>query len=70
MQIELPRMGHDVTLCEDGEKAIEAISKNSYDVAIIDLRMPGKDGWDVIEHLNSVSPETGIYYQYRSRKYG
>jgi DNA-binding NtrC family response regulator len=58
MQIELPRMGHDVTLCENGEEAIEALSKNTYDVAIIDLRMPGKDGWDVIEHLNSVSPQT------------
>ncbi len=58
MAIELPRMGHQVTLCEDGEKAIAAIDKQSFDVAILDLRMPGIDGWGVADHLRKVSPET------------
>jgi DNA-binding NtrC family response regulator len=58
MAIELPRMGHQVTICADGEKAIAAIDKQSFDAAIIDLRMPGIDGWGVIDHLKKVSPET------------
>jgi DNA-binding NtrC family response regulator len=58
MQIELPHMGHDVTLCENGEEALVAIDKQSFDAAIIDLRMPGISGWDVVDHLKTVSPET------------
>ncbi|MFN0056064.1 MAG: sigma-54-dependent transcriptional regulator [Planctomycetales bacterium] len=60
MKLELPRMGHEATICEDGKSAIAAIDKNSFDAAIIDLRMPGISGWDVVEHLRSVSPETEI----------
>ncbi len=58
MQNELPRMGHDVSICEDGESAIQALEKNTFDAAIVDLRMPGLSGWDVIGHLKQVSPET------------
>jgi DNA-binding NtrC family response regulator len=60
MRIELPRMGHDVTICEDGKSALAAIDKNTFDAAIVDLRMPGIPGWDVVAHLRSVSPETDI----------
>lgn len=58
MGIELPRMGHDVTICEDGETALKALEENTFDAAIIDLRMPGLSGWDVVEHLQQVSPDT------------
>jgi len=60
MRIELPRMGHDVTVCESGEKALEAIETGSFDAAIVDLRMPGIDGWQVVDHLKEVSPDTQI----------
>ncbi|MFN6105404.1 MAG: sigma-54-dependent transcriptional regulator [Planctomycetaceae bacterium] len=60
MKIELQRMGHDAVICEDGRAAITAADKNSFDAAIVDLRMPGLSGWDVIEHLKTVSPETDV----------
>ncbi|MFN7769893.1 MAG: sigma-54-dependent transcriptional regulator [Planctomycetaceae bacterium] len=60
MKIELQRMGHDAVICEDGKAAITAADKNSFDAAIVDLRMPGLSGWDVIEHLKTVSPETDV----------
>ncbi len=60
MKIELPRMGHDVVMCEDGQEALKALEKQPFDVAIVDLRMPGLSGWDVIEHIKKVSPETEI----------
>ena len=51
MRIELPRMGHESPcICEDGQAAIAAIEKNTFDVAIVDLRMPGISGWDVVGH--------------------
>ncbi|MSR59396.1 MAG: sigma-54-dependent Fis family transcriptional regulator [Planctomycetaceae bacterium] len=60
MKLELPRMGHETTICEDGKSALAAIDRNSYDAAIVDLRMPGISGWDVVEHLQAVAPDTEI----------
>ena len=60
MQVELPRMGHDVVICEDGQSAIDAIEKQTFDAAIIDLKMPGLSGWDVVDQLKQVSPETEV----------
>ena len=60
MKIELPRMGHDVVMCEDGYAALKALEKQPFDVAIVDLRMPGLSGWDVIDHIKKVSPETEV----------
>jgi len=60
MKIELPRMGHDVVMCEDGHAALKALEKQPFDAAIVDLRMPGLSGWDVIDHIKKVSPETEV----------
>jgi len=58
MNLELPRMGHDVTICEDGQAAIEQLEKNTFDVVITDLRMPGIDGWGVVDFIKENTPET------------
>ena len=58
MRSELPRMGHVATVRQSPSAAIEAIQKNVFDAAIIDLRMPGGSGWDVIDYLREHSPET------------
>ncbi|MEN1681883.1 MAG: sigma-54 dependent transcriptional regulator [Planctomycetota bacterium] len=58
MKLELPRMGHRVTVCPDGSTAVAAIEKTNYDAIIVDLDMPGMTGIDVIAHLKKVSPET------------
>ena len=50
MRIELPRMGHEVTVCDGGEAAISAIDAGAFDAAIVDLKMPGIDGWQVVDH--------------------
>ena len=60
MKIELPRMGHDVVICEDGEAAIKALQEHTFDAAIVDLRMPGIDGWEVVDAINEASPETQV----------
>ena len=44
MQMELPRMGHEVTVCPDGAAALKALEKGSYDAALLDMRMPRCDG--------------------------
>lgn len=58
MQSELPRMGHTTTVAQSPKEALEAAAKNVFDAAIIDLRMPGGSGWDVVDYLREHSPET------------
>src|SRR3954468_16464414 len=58
MRAELPRLGHEVTVCPDGRAAMKALEKGTFDAAILDLRMPGMSGIEVLEHLKKVSPDT------------
>src|SRR5215472_7215840 len=58
MRSELPRLGHEVTVCPDGRSALEVLEKSAFDAAILDLRMPGMTGIEVLEHLKKVSPDT------------
>lgn len=45
--------GFDVVVAEDGNDAVNALSKQSFDVIITDLNMPGMDGFALIEHVRS-----------------
>jgi DNA-binding NtrC family response regulator len=58
MRIELPRMGHDVTVCPDGISAVAALDRQSYDCLLVDLDMPGLSGIDVIAKARELSPHT------------
>ena len=58
MSLELPRLGHTVTVCPDGMTAVAALEKNTYDCIIVDLDMPGLDGIGVIAKCKENSPET------------
>src|SRR5690606_18697445 len=58
MKIELPRMGHDVTVCPDGLTAVAALERNTYDCILVDLDMPGLTGIQVIAKAKELSPQT------------
>ena len=58
MSEELPRMGHEVTVCPDGLTAVAALERNTYDCLLIDLNMPGIDGIGVIEKAAELAPDT------------
>ena len=58
MRIELPRLGHDATVCPDGRTALAALERTAYDCVIVDLDMPGVGGLDVIARVRETSPDT------------
>jgi DNA-binding NtrC family response regulator len=60
MQMELPRLGHEVTVCPDGAAALRALERASFDVALLDLRMPGLTGIEVLGQIRQISPETQV----------
>ena len=44
----LEQIGFSVTSAADGEQALEIASRESFDVALLDLRMPGPPGMEVL----------------------
>jgi two-component system NtrC family response regulator len=58
MKLEIPRMGHRVTVCPDGLTASAALEKNNYDCILVDLDMPGLSGIEVIAKCRELSPDT------------
>ncbi|QGJ72066.1 Acetoacetate metabolism regulatory protein atoC [Planctomycetales bacterium 10988] len=58
MQLELTRLGHEVTVCPDGTTAVAALQRETFDAVLVDLDMPGLSGIEVIEHLKANSPDT------------
>lgn len=58
MSMELPRMGHTVTVCPDGLHAVREAKSEQFDCLIVDLDMPGLHGVDVIRQVKEISPET------------
>ncbi|MGH9823320.1 MAG: sigma-54-dependent transcriptional regulator, partial [Blastocatellia bacterium] len=51
LQKELSRLGHQVTLVHDGEAAIQTAKENDFDVALLDILMPGTNGIEVLREL-------------------
>src|SRR5947207_5132288 len=47
--------GHRAVLCESGEEAIAHFARDEYDLAILDLWLPGIDGMSVLERMRSNS---------------
>jgi signal transduction histidine kinase len=49
----LEQQGYDVGLAEDGESALFNIKSGSYDVILLDIIMPGMNGYEVLEKVKS-----------------
>src|SRR5579859_7020446 len=48
---------YDLLMAEDGPTAIELAQKHPVDVAVLDIRMAGMSGIEVLERLKFVNPE-------------
>jgi DNA-binding response OmpR family regulator len=53
---QLAAAGFTVTTAADGQEAMELLDQSAYDIALLDIRMPGKDGLEVLRHLKSTRP--------------
>lgn len=58
MRLELPRLGHEVTVCPDGQTAVAALERSEYDCLLVDLDMPGLGGLDVIRRARELAADT------------
>src|SRR5437867_2167600 len=60
LAIMLKQAGHDVTLAEGGEQAVEVLKSESFDLVITDLRMRKVDGLAVLRAAKEHSPHTVV----------
>ena len=58
MRLELPRLGHEATVCPDGATALAALDHSEFDCVLVDLDMPGVGGLEVIRRVRDVAPDT------------
>ncbi|MEP0804039.1 MAG: response regulator transcription factor [Chloroflexota bacterium] len=52
--------GYAVSAVPNGQAAVEYVRTHPIDLMIVDLRMPGMDGLEVVQVVNQISPETEI----------
>lgn len=52
--------GYNVTPIANGELAVEHIRRYSVDLILLDLKMPGMNGLDVVQVVSQISPDTEI----------
>lgn len=58
----LRRAGHDVSAAGDGETAADALERQSFDLLLADVVMPGLDGLELAKRAARVSPELKIVF--------
>ncbi len=56
----LRREGYEVTSCTDADRALEILAAEPFDLLITDLRMPGRDGLEVLRSARAESPELPV----------
>jgi DNA-binding response OmpR family regulator len=60
IRLLLESAGHGVTLCLEGQQALEAFQRSHYDVALVDLGLPRLDGWEVSRQINRIRPDVPV----------
>ncbi|MES2809654.1 MAG: response regulator transcription factor [Bacteroidota bacterium] len=52
----------DVVLCTDGEQGLQAFTKNTFDILILDVMMPKKDGFTLGKDIRKINPHVPIIF--------
>jgi len=56
----LGRKGYEVTMAASGEEAVAQVEKDSHDVVILDIRMPGIDGHEALKRIKKIRPDVPV----------
>lgn len=57
MERHLKSLGHDVALAASGKAALKKLRSRTFDLLIVDLKMPGMDGMQLYETVVKMYPE-------------
>ncbi len=56
LRVHLEEAGYRLHREADGRKAIAIIGQRAWDLVLLDLMLPGADGWEVCRHLRAEHP--------------
>lgn len=62
IQKKLKSEGYTVDSCFDGEETLEFLKNTEYDIAILDISMPKKDGIDVLTEAREAGIQTPVIF--------
>ena len=60
LRLALEDEGYRVSEAADGQSALDLLERETFDLALVDLRMAGVDGLEVMRQFRQRSPETQI----------
>lgn len=52
--------GFEVAVASDGEAAVALCAKQSFDFALLDIRMPGMDGVETLQAMKAMMPDLRV----------
>ena len=58
----LDQRGYQVDAASSGSEAVEKVRRHHYDVVLMDIRMPGKDGLTSFQEINAIDPEARVIF--------
>lgn len=58
----LEMSGFSVSLCMDGETALQRFKENTFDICIFDVMLPRKDGFELAEDVRKINEDTPIVF--------
>src|SRR5437870_13778451 len=56
----LTEAGHDAVIVHNGERALDKAEEAPFDLIMLDIILPGMDGFDVLRHLRSQHMTTRV----------
>jgi DNA-binding response OmpR family regulator len=66
VRMYLTKAGYDVTIGRDGDEAQRLLREQSFDLAVLDIMMPGPDGLQIIRNLRKRSELPVIFLSART----
>ncbi len=56
------RRGYHVVYCQNAEDAYKAFSKDSFDIILLDVILPGKSGFDLASQIREINKEVPVIF--------
>ena len=66
VRMYLAKAGYDVTIASDGDEATRLLKERQFELAVLDIMMPGPDGMQIIRNLRKRSEMPVIFLSARS----